>query len=60
VFANAGLSGGIRAGRWTDVAADHPQLASWRAAGLVTDVDQTGQGPPETIVPACCGRSARG
>ena len=55
VFANAGV-GGMRALHWHDLDTDDPMLESWRAAGLVSDVDHKGNGAPETMPRGtCCG-----
>lgn len=54
VFAKANV-GPLYGGRWNDVAADHPMLASWRAGGFVSDVDNAGDGPPANLPRRCCG-----
>lgn len=54
VFAHANV-GALYALRWNDVDADHPNLAGWRARGLVTDTDPKGAGPPVNLPKRCCG-----
>ena len=54
VFANAGV-GSLVAGRWNDVKQDHPQLADWIEAGLVSLTGPKGEPAPTVLKQTCCG-----
>jgi hypothetical protein len=59
VFANAGF-GPYAGQRWHDIRADHPELESWLAAGLISYTGPRGTAPPAVLQTACCGAGALG